>query len=100
MLAQNFEAQAPNQKWVSDIRYVATKEGWLYLAVIMDLFSRKIVGWAMGRTLNDELSRSALRMALEQRKPKSGLRTTLTRVDSMRATPTGSYWLLIRLWLV
>jgi len=73
ILAQNFEAQAPNQKWVSDISYVATEEGWLYLAVIMDLFSRKIVGWAMERTLSDELTRSALRMALEQRKPKPGL---------------------------
>jgi transposase InsO family protein len=73
ILAQNFEAQAPNQKWVSDISYVATEEGWLYLAVIMDLFSRRIVGWAMARTLSDELTRSALRMALEQRKPKPGL---------------------------
>jgi transposase InsO family protein len=73
ILAQNFEAQAPNQKWVSDISYIATEEGWLYLAVIMDLFSRKIVGWAMDRTLSEELTRAALRMALEQRKPKSGL---------------------------
>jgi putative transposase len=58
---------------VSDISYVATEEGWLYLAVIMDLFSRKIVGWAMERTLSDELTRSALRMTLEQRKPRPGL---------------------------
>lgn len=72
-MAQNFEAQAPNRKWVSDISYIATGEGWLYLAVIMDLFSRRIVGWAMDRTLSDELTRSALRMALEQRKPKPGL---------------------------
>lgn len=73
VLAQNFEAQAPNRKWVSDISYVATEEGWLYLAVIMDLFSRKIVGWAMDRTLGDQLTCMALRMALDQRKPNPGL---------------------------
>ena len=55
VLAQNFEAQAPNRKWVSDISYVATEEGWLYLAVIMDLFSRQIVGWAIDKRIKKQL---------------------------------------------
>src|SRR5215510_5178910 len=63
-LARNFTAQKPNQKWLVDITQVATDEGKLYLAAVLDLFSRKIVGWAMHNNLRDELTQAALRMAL------------------------------------
>ena len=73
LLNRQFEADAPNQAWVSDITYVRTRQGWLYLAVVMDLFSRKIVGWAMAPTMPTELVASALRRAMQQRKPAPGL---------------------------
>ena len=67
LLARNFEAQRPNEKWVSDITYIPTAEGWLYLAGVMDLHSRKIVGWAMDQRMTSELVCSAFKMALLQR---------------------------------
>jgi putative transposase len=67
-LAQDFTAQAPNKKWVADITYVRTVEGWLYLAIILDLFSRKIVGIAMDDSLNKALVIQALNQALTRRK--------------------------------
>ncbi|MDB4914272.1 MAG: Integrase catalytic region [Gemmatimonadetes bacterium] len=63
----------PNQVWVSDITYIATREGWLYLAIVLDLRSRRVVGWAMRHTLEWELARDALAMALGQRQPAPGL---------------------------
>ncbi len=72
-LAQRFSARGPNQKWVSDITYVRTRQGWLYLAVVLDLFSRQVVGWAMEPYLNDRLTLKALRMALARRRPPAGL---------------------------
>lgn len=69
VLDRQFDVAAPNQAWVSDITYVRTGQGWLYLAAVMDLFSRKIVGWAMAPTMPTELVAAALRMALQQRKP-------------------------------
>lgn len=68
-LNREFHATAPNQKWLSDITYVPTDEGWLYLAVVMDLYSRRIIGWAMQETLADELTQAALHMAFAQRVP-------------------------------
>ena len=65
--------RVPNQKWLVDITYIATREGWLYLAVLLDLGSRMVVGWAMGESLEAELSITALRMALGRRQPKPGL---------------------------
>lgn len=67
VLQQDFTATAPNQKWVSDITYVWTTEGWLYLAVVLDLYGRKIIGWAMHRRINQELVCDALLMALWRR---------------------------------
>jgi putative transposase len=64
---------APNQAWTSDITYIRTRQGWLYLAAVMDLFSRKIIGWAMAPTMPTELVAQALRMALQQRRPPPGL---------------------------
>ncbi len=73
LLERNFEAQAPNQKWLTDFTYIPTQQGWLYLAAVLDLYSRKIVGWAMAETMSTELTLSALQMALQQRQPEAGL---------------------------
>jgi putative transposase len=67
------EIGGPDRVWCGDITYVRTREGWLYLAVLLDLGSRMIVGWAMGESLETELSLNALRMALGRRQPKPGL---------------------------
>jgi putative transposase len=67
VLDRQFEAQGPNQKWVSDITYIPTQNGWLYLAAILDLFSRRIVGWAMSARCDVSLVQNALCMALAQR---------------------------------
>ena len=63
LLDRQFTASCPNEKWVSDITYIATDEGWLYVAVIMDLYGREIVGWAMGDRITKELVLQALRQA-------------------------------------
>ena len=73
VLNRQFQASAPNCKWVCDITYVPTDQGWLYLAGVMDLFSRKIVGWSMGTRMPTELVRDALAMALQRRNPPAGL---------------------------
>lgn len=72
-LARIFTATAPNQKWAGDITYVWTNEGWLYLAVFLDLFNHAVIGWSMSDRLDGELARSALRMALAMRCPKGPL---------------------------
>jgi putative transposase len=72
-LDQNFVAERPNQVWLADITYVPTSEGWLYLAVVLDLFTRKIVGWAMHDHMRAELTIAALTMALQRQKPPPGL---------------------------
>ena len=69
-LERDFTATAPNQRWVSDITYVATDKGWLYLAVVLDLFSRKVVGWATADHLRAELVLDALDLALHTRCPR------------------------------
>jgi putative transposase len=73
VLNREFSAEKPNQKWVGDITYIPTDEGWLYLAGILDLFSRKIVGWATSDLIDATLVEKALRMALYQRSPARGL---------------------------
>jgi transposase InsO family protein len=73
LLDRDFSSPAPNRFWSTDITYVWTSEGWLYLAVVMDLFSRRIVGWSMRKTLARQLVLSALHMALYGRNPGSGL---------------------------
>jgi putative transposase len=72
-LGRQFSAEHPNTKWVTDTKAIETAEGWLYLAVILDLFSRMVVGWAFSATENTELTELALRMALAQRRPPGGL---------------------------
>jgi transposase InsO family protein len=73
LLARDFEASRPNQKWSGDITFIPTAAGWLYLAVILDLYSRRIVGWAMSDSLDRSLVLRALQMALATRKPEPGL---------------------------
>jgi transposase InsO family protein len=73
VLARNFEVKKPNQVWVGDITYLPTADGWLYLAVLLDLHSRAVVGWAMSEYLDASLALAALRMALERRQPAPGL---------------------------
>lgn len=77
LLLQNFSAPQPNQVWVGDITYLATDEGWLYLAVVLDLFSRKVVGWSMPERMTATLVCNALRMALFRRKrPRNVIKHT------------------------
>ena len=72
-LAQGLRPDGPNQVWLQDITYVRTGQGWLYLALVLDLWSRKIVGWAMAEHLRSELVVAALQMAQTQRQPDKGL---------------------------
>lgn len=73
VLNRNFTATRPNERWVTDITYIWTAEGWCYLAAIIDLFSRAIVGWALSPTLSTDLPLAALRMALQRRRPEAEL---------------------------
>ena len=73
VLNRNFKTHAPNEAWVGDITYIWTTEGWAYLAVLIDLYSRKVVGWALDNSLSRELPLAALRMAVVTRRPPPGL---------------------------
>lgn len=73
VLDRDFTATEPNQKWAGDITYIPTAEGWLYLAVFIDLFSRKVIGWAMSDRIDAQLTRAALLMALKDRQPTGPL---------------------------
>lgn len=73
LLKQDFNIKRPNRCWASDITYISTHQGWLYLAVVMDLFSRRIIGWSMSRWLGRRLVIDALRMAIAIRQPTEGL---------------------------
>ena len=73
LLEQNFVVSAPNKVWVSDFTYLWTLQGWMYLAVVLDLYSRRIVGWSMSNRMTKELVIEALEMAIRQRKPAAGL---------------------------
>lgn len=73
LLEQRFDAERPNTVWVSDITYLRTRQGWMYLAVIIDLFSRKVVGWSLRERMTAELVCEALDAAVQQRRPPPGL---------------------------
>ena len=72
-LNRDFGAERPNQKWLADITYIPTQEGWLYLAAILDLFSRRIVGWSMSDRMTSDLTVNALNMAIDRCRPEPGL---------------------------
>jgi transposase InsO family protein len=87
LLQQDFSARRPNEKWVSDITYVATDEGWLYVAVVLDLYSRLVVGWAMSDRMSATLTCDALRMAVFRRHRPRGV-----IVHSDRGSQGGFNW--------
>jgi len=90
VLNQDFSATDPNQKWVADITYIDTAEGWLYLALILDLYSRRVVGWAMADHMESALVELALQMALGRRQPVAGFLHHSDQGRSTRAHPTNS----------
>ena len=73
LINQNFNPENPNQVWVGDVTYLRTHEGWMYLAIVMDLYSRKIIGWAMSKRMTVDLVERAMQMAITLRKPDAGL---------------------------
>jgi transposase InsO family protein len=73
LLGRRFTASAPDRVWLADITYIPTAEGWLYLAVVLDMFSRRVVGWAMDERITQELALNALRMAIATRRPAPSL---------------------------
>jgi len=73
LLKQDFTASAPCQKWVGDITYVSTGEGWLYLATVIDLFSRKVIGWAISKRMTKQLVIDAMKIAITNEHPGAGL---------------------------
>jgi len=73
LLNREFTAKGPNRKWVTDITYIPTMQGWLYLAVILDLYSRMVVGWSMLGNCDEKLVERALDQAIARRHPKAGL---------------------------
>ena len=73
LLGRNFEVPEPDRVWAGDVTYLPTREGWLYLAVLLDLYSRKVVGWSMSEHNDEALTLAALQMALDQRQPEPGL---------------------------
>jgi transposase InsO family protein len=72
LVKREFTAEAPDRLWTGDITYIWTAEGWLYLAVVLDVFSRRIIGWSMNRRMTDDLVVAALRNALVRRQPAAG----------------------------
>ena len=72
-LNRNFSVTKPNRVWVGDVTFIATRTGWLYLSVLLDLYSRKVVGWSMSNNNNGQLVKDSLDMAIEHRQPESGL---------------------------
>jgi putative transposase len=93
LLARQFTVSRPNAVWVSDITYIWTLEGWLYLAAVLDLYARRIVGWAMSHRIDGELTLSALRQALAHRRPSAGL---LHHSDRGKQYAAGGYQKLLR----
>jgi transposase InsO family protein len=73
VLGRQFDPEGPNERWAADITYVPTREGWLYLAVVEDLYSRRVVGWSMDATMTSRLVVDALEMAVQRRLPDEGL---------------------------
>lgn len=94
-LNRAFKAERPNEKWVADITGIRTSQGWLYLAVVLDIFSRKVIGWAMAARREDDLVLAALRMALAQRHPQAGL---LHHSDRGSQYTSSEYQTLLRDW--
>jgi transposase InsO family protein len=95
VLKRDFEAERPNEKWVADITYIPTKEGWLYLAAALDLYSRRVVGWAMSDRMTDDLTLSALSMAVQQRDVEPVL---IHHSDQGSQYTSGEYQQMLKDW--
>ena len=95
LLKRDFEADRPNQKWLTDITYISTQEGWLYLAAVLDLYGRRIVGWAMSGRMTSDLTRDALKMAIRQRQPEADL---IHHSDQGSQYTAGEYQQLLKDW--
>lgn len=93
VLDRQFEVEVPNARWAADITYVWTRQGWLYLAVVIDLFSRRVVGWSMMETMERSLVTAALEMALRVRNPSPGL---LLHSDRGSQYASGDYQALLQ----
>ena len=93
LLNRDFSADRPDHKWLTDITYIPTQEGWLYLAVILDLYNRGIVGWAMSERMTSALTISALKMAIRERRPGAGL---IHHSDQGSQYTDGTYQALLR----
>jgi putative transposase len=93
LLEQDFTAHAPNKKWLTDFTYIDTREGWLFLAGVLDAYSRKIVGWSMSEKHDAELVKAALHMALLQRQPGADL---VHHSDRGSEYASASYQMLLR----
>jgi len=91
-LHRQFTVAAPNRIWAGDLTYVWTTEGWLYLAVLLDLYSRRVIGWAMGQRLTVELAEQALTMALANRAPTAGLLHHSDRPVCRHTLPAPTQW--------
>ena len=91
-LGQQFGVSAPNRVWVTDITYVATDEGWVYVTLVMDLFSRTLVGWAIETFVDSRLTLAALRLALGQRHPDAPSCIIRIAGYSMRRLRIGPCW--------
>lgn len=97
VLDRQFDASQPNQKWAGDITYVPTAEGWLYLAIVLDLFSRRVIGWSMSDRIDQHLVRSAMLMALRTRRPSGAL---IVHSDRGAQYAAGDYQQLLGDWSV
>jgi len=93
LLDRQFEADGPNQKWVADFTYIPTGEGWLYLAVVLDLYSRMVVGWSMQKHMTTQLVADAMTMAVWRRRPKAA--ALLTHSDQGSQYANELYQLLL-----
>ena len=91
VLNRQFKPACADKSWAADITYIRTRSGWIYLAAVMDLFSRKIVGWAMAPSMPAELVCSALQMALTQRNPPPGLIVHSDRGIQYASVPIAHY---------
>jgi len=97
LLKQNFSARQANQKWAGDITYIRTDEGWLYLAVVLDLFSRMVIGWSMSEKIDQQLTREAMLMALRTRQPGTPL---IVHSDRGVQYAAGDYQQLLSDWSI
>ena len=86
-LRRNFTATAPNQVWLADLTYIRTGEGWLFLAALIDMHTRKVVGWSMRETLHASIALEALDMAIRRQRPAPGFAIDLERMATRWLTP-------------